>query len=108
MYLVALPVEGIPEGPLPARYWLILGWLAIMAAAAFSIWFKLLQRPGVKVSELNLWKFIIPVVGAILSWILVSEEKPDWLTIIGIFIITFSLILFFARNNKSEVIRVTN
>ena len=105
MYLVALPVEGIPEGPLPARYWLILIWLAIMAAAAFSIWFSLLQRPGVKVSELNLWKFIIPVVGAVLSWILVPDEKPDWLTITGIFIITFSLVLFFVRNNKAEVAR---
>ena len=59
-----------------------------MAAVAFSIWFILLQRPGVKVSELNLWKFIIPVVGAILSWILVPDENPEWLTISGMIIIT--------------------
>ncbi len=105
MYLMALPLEGVPEGPLPAEYWLVLIWLAIMASVAFSVWFRLLQRPGVKVSELNLWKFIIPVVGAILSWILVPDEKPDWLTIMGMFIITFSLVIFFTRNNKSIVIK---
>lgn len=107
MYLMALPLEGVPQGPLPAEYWLVLIWLAIMASVAFSVWFRLLQRPGVKVSELNLWKFIIPVVGAVLSWILVPDEKPDWLTIMGMFIITFSLVIFFARNNKTVVIKTS-
>jgi len=73
-----------------------------MAATAFSIWFKLLQRPGVKVSELNLWKFIIPVVGAILSWLLVPNESPEWLTISGMVIITISLIMFY-RSSKEPV-----
>jgi len=102
LYLIAIPAEGVKHGPLPAEYWLVLLWLAFMAAFAFSLWFKLLQRPGVKVSELNLWKFIIPVVGAILSWVLVPGEKPDWLTVAGMFIITFSLVLFFTRNHKHQ------
>ena len=105
IYLLAIPVEGIPQGPMPPEYWLVLLWLAFMAAFAFSLWFKLLQRPGVKVSEINLWKFIIPVVGAILSWILVPGERPDWLTVAGMFIITFSLILFFTRKHKPEEIK---
>jgi drug/metabolite transporter (DMT)-like permease len=99
LYLVSIPIEGAPAGPLPAEYWIVLGWLCFMGAAAFSIWYKLLQRPGVKVSELNLWKFIIPVAGAILSWLLVEGEKPDWLTISGMVIITASLILF-SKNLK--------
>jgi drug/metabolite transporter (DMT)-like permease len=95
MYLLSIPVEGIHHGPFPGRYWLILFWLSFMAAFAFSLWFKLLQRPGVKVSELNLWKFLIPVVGAILSWLLVPDEKPEWLTVSGMVIITVSLIMFY-------------
>jgi drug/metabolite transporter (DMT)-like permease len=74
-----------------------------MSAYAFSLWFKLLQRPNVKVSELNLWKFIIPVVGAILSWILVPGEKPEWLTITGMVIITSSLIGFFNNGRKLQL-----
>jgi len=102
LYLISIPVEGITAGPFPTDYWLILLWLSFMAATAFSIWFSLLQRQGVKVSELNLWKFIIPVAGAILSWLLVPGEKPEWVTITGMVIITGSLIMFFTNNKESR------
>jgi drug/metabolite transporter (DMT)-like permease len=95
IYLISIPTEGTARGPLPLVYWLDLLWLSFMSAYAFSLWFKLLQRPHVKVSELNLWKFIIPVVGAILSWLLVPGEKPDWLTIAGMIMISPTLIGFF-------------
>jgi drug/metabolite transporter (DMT)-like permease len=101
LYLVSIPAEGLPKGPLPFEYWMVLAWLSIMASLAFSIWFKLLQRPGVKVSELNLWKFIIPVVGAILSWFLVPDENPEWITVTGMVIIIGSLIMF----NTSSIIQ---
>ena len=101
LYLVSIPTEGVPDYPLPVDYWLSLAWLSVMAAIAFSIWFRLLQRPGVKVSELNLWKFIIPVMGAILSWIIVPDEYPEWITVSGMFIIILSLILFNTNNNKT-------
>ena len=101
IWLLSIPLEGGTKGELPGEYWLTLLWLSFMAACAFSIWFKLLQRPHVKVSELNLWKFIIPVVGAILSWLIVPGEKPEWLTIAGMIIITSSLILFYKNGRKS-------
>jgi len=104
LYLVSIPLEGPPHFSFPAEYWLILLWLSFMAAAAFSLWFILLQRPGVKVSELNLMKFLIPVVGAILSWLLIPDEKPEWLTISGMIIMTISLIMFYrsVKNTSSE------
>lgn len=80
---------------LRAEYWLTLIWLSLTSAIGFSTWYKLLQRPEVKVSELNLWKFIIPVFGAIISWMVVPEEKPDLMTVAGIVIISSSLIFFF-------------
>lgn len=103
IYLLSLLFENRPEGPKPGAYWIDLAWLSFMSAAAFSLWYKLLQRPQVKVSELNLWKFIIPVVGAILSWLLVPGEKPEWLTITGMIIITMSLIGFFKKNGKTHL-----
>jgi drug/metabolite transporter (DMT)-like permease len=104
IYLLSLLVEKKPAGPKPGEYWIDLIWLSFMSAYAFSLWYKLLQRPQVKVSELNLWKFIIPVVGAILSWMLVPGEKPEWLTITGMVIITTSLIGFFKKNGKTHPI----
>jgi drug/metabolite transporter (DMT)-like permease len=101
LYLISIPFEARHVGPLPMRYWMILLWLSFMAASAFSIWYKLLQRPGVKVSELNLWKFINPVTGAILSWLLIPDEYPELLTISGMVIITLSLIIYYSSTKES-------
>ena len=100
IYLLSLIFEVRPQEPMPGEYWASLAWLSFMSAYAFSLWYKLLQRPHVRVSELNLWKFLIPVVGAILSWILVPGENPEWLTIAGMVIITTALILFYKNGTK--------
>jgi drug/metabolite transporter (DMT)-like permease len=102
LFLSSLMFEQKVSIHQPTVYWLDLLWLSFMSATAFSLWFKLLQRPGVKVSELNLWKFIIPVVGAILSWLLVADENPEWLTIIGMIITTGSLILYYFSTRKPD------
>ena len=104
IYLISIPVEGLSHEPKPAEYWMALIWLSFVGAYAFSLWFKLLQRPHVKVSELNLWKFIIPVAGAILSWIFAPGEEPELPTIAGMIIITGSLILF-SKNGWRNLIK---
>jgi len=86
----------------PALYWVVLIWLSFMSASTFSIWYILLKRPEVKVSELNLWKFILPVIGAILSWLMVPDENPDWVTVTGMIIIALSLIFFFGVTGRKE------
>jgi len=96
IFFLALILEKPAEEILPASYWMSLLWLSFVAAFAFSTWYKLLQRPEVRVSELNLWKFLIPVFGAIISWIVIPEEKPDIMTVGGIVIISTSLLLFFS------------
>jgi drug/metabolite transporter (DMT)-like permease len=100
LLLLSIPFEKAAGHDLPMEYWLVLMWLTFMAASAFSIWFALLQRPGVKVSELNLWKFLTPVSGAVLSWLLIKDEHPEWLTIIGMIIITTSLIAYYKKPLK--------
>ena len=102
LWIFSILFENGPRGDLPTEYWMVLIWLTFMAAAAFSIWFLLLQRPGVKVSELNLWKFLTPVAGAVLSWMLIKDEHPEWLTIIGIIIITASLIIYYKKPSKES------
>jgi drug/metabolite transporter (DMT)-like permease len=100
LFAVAIPTEGINWGPFPPAYYYSLFWLAFLSAAAFAIWYTLLQRPGVKVSILNTWKFLIPVSGAALSWILIKEEKPDWISIAGMAVITLSLVILNYANRK--------
>jgi len=103
MFLLSFIFEDVPSKPnFPLNYWLVILWLAFMSAFTFSKWYVLLKRPEVKVSELNLWKFIIPVFGAILSWMIVPGEHADWVTITGMIIISLSLIWFFGVTGRRE------
>lgn len=100
LFLVSIPIEGINMGPFPPTYYFALAWLSFLSAAAFTIWNTLLKRPGIKVSILNVWKFLIPVSGASLSWILLSNEKPDLISIIGMLFIAISLVTLNYANRK--------
>ncbi|MBT3382390.1 MAG: hypothetical protein HN778_20090 [Prolixibacteraceae bacterium] len=51
---------------------------------------------------MNFWKFLIPVLGAILSWIILSNESPDFTSILGMVIIAFSLVALNYANRKQN------
>lgn len=108
IWLFSIPMEGIPHFTIhPQPYYVALAWLSFVSAAGVSIWTKLLKRPGIVVSELNFWKFLIPVSGAILSWTFLPDEHVNLISIVGIVIIGSSLILlnlynrgFFSKSKK--------
>lgn len=93
--LMLLITSFIVERPViqiyPPEFYAALLWLAIIPAGAFSLWYGLLQKPGVKVSELNVWKFLVPVTGCVLAWMILPDESPDWTSVTGIVIITIAL-----------------
>jgi len=97
IFILSLFIEGFEFSVKPPAYYISLSWLSIMSATAFSFWFIVLNRPGVKVSEINVWKFIVPVFGAILSWMLIEGEKPQWHTITGMLLIAISILVIFGR-----------
>jgi drug/metabolite transporter (DMT)-like permease len=102
LVLISLPVEGLPDKSFPVEYFVALAWLSFLSAAAISIWNTLLRRPLVKVSKLNVWKFLIPVSGAVLSWILLPEESPDLVSVSGMAIIGISLVALNLPQKKRE------
>jgi drug/metabolite transporter (DMT)-like permease len=102
LFLVSIPKEGLNMGPFPAKYYFALTWLSFLSAAAFTIWNTLLKRPGVKVSNLNVWKFLIPVSGAILSWIILTDEKPDLISLAGMATIAVSLLTLNYANRRAN------
>lgn len=92
LYLLSLPVEGLQWQVKELEYYGALAWLSFVSAAALSIWFHLL-RSNIQVSELNIWKFLIPVSGACLSWILVEGEYPEIYSVTGMVLIVVALII---------------
>lgn len=93
LLVVSFPLEGLPQQSFPPEYFFALGWLSFLSAAAITIWNTLLRRPSVKVSELNIWKFLIPVSGAILSWLILPDEAPDFVSILGMILIASALLI---------------
>jgi len=91
LLLIALPFEGLPNFKLPAVFYGELLWLATISAIAFAIWFHLLSK--IKVSKLNLWKFIIPLCGAALSWIFIPGEHPTVTSLTGMALIVGGIII---------------
>lgn len=100
LVLVSIPLEQPRWGVHPKEYYFALGWLAIVSSMAITIWFSLLGRDGVKVSNLNTWKFIIPIFGACISWLILPDESPDLISILGMMVIAFSLLMLNYFNKK--------
>jgi drug/metabolite transporter (DMT)-like permease len=101
LFLFSIPVEGIEFTPKPLEYYLSLAWLSLLSAVAITIWVTLLKRPHIVVSDLNLWKFLIPVAGALLAWIILPEESPDWMSVGGM-LITGSSLIFLNLYNRAK------
>ena len=99
LLLSVLTGESVPT-EVPLTFLAALLWLSFVSACAFTIWYSLLKRPEVKVSEVNLFKFIIPVSGAVLSWLIMPEDTPDLISVVGMVLIAGSIILFYARKEK--------
>lgn len=94
LFLTSFAVEGVPSFNFPARFWLALSWLSFLSAAAFWCWMKALLMKDVKISDLNVWKFIIPVSGAILCWIFLPNESPARWELIGMTVVATSIVVY--------------
>lgn len=95
--IVSFFFEDVSFVAKPLPYYAALGWLSFLSAAAFSLWFVVLSRPEIKVSEINVWKFIIPILGAILSWIIIRNEGPQWNTIVGMILIAMAIVIIYGK-----------
>jgi len=103
LFILGIFTEGYRSGPFPVEYYASLTWLSFLSAAAISIWYTLLKRPGVKVSELNFWKFIIPMLGAISSWLILPDENPTLIAIIGMILVAIALITLSRFGKKKSI-----
>jgi len=92
LFAAGICVEGVPEIPRVTKFYYLLLWLSFISAAAFTLWFRLLKT--VPVASLNVWKFLLPVFGVILSWIFTAGESPDILTGAGTAAVALSILLY--------------
>ena len=106
LLLVLAAVTGRWEPfPTAGMFHVALAGKVFIAVATMVTWFALLARPEVKVSELNMWKFLMPVFGSIESWLLISGDRPNAYSVTGLIVLTVSLILFYNRPFREALSR---
>ena len=103
LYVTGVAIEGYKQfiGK-PIGFYLSLGTLVFVSVFAFSFWFIALQDKNTKVSEVNMCRLINPILGAILSWIMLPDEVPTFNTVAGMIIIVFSLVFYFKGKEYFE------
>ena len=103
LYVTGVAIEGYKQfiGK-PIGFYLSLGTLVFVSVFAFSFWFIALQDKNTKVSEVNMCRLINPILGAILSWIMLPDEVPTLNTVAGMIIIVFSLVFYFKGKEYFE------
>ena len=103
IYMVGLGTEGYHSfiGK-PSGFYISLGILVFISVFAFSFWFIALQSKGAKVSDINMCRLINPILGAVLSWVMLPDEYPTFSTVAGMIIIVSSLIIYFKGAEISQ------
>ncbi len=75
-------------------------WLALITSTTSLLWLYLISQKDVNISDISIWKLLIPTFGAILSWIILPNDKPSFLSIIALLLIVFSI--FISNKGKSK------
>lgn len=78
--------------------------LAIITAGATTIWNALLCQRGVHVTDLAIWRFLIPSAGAALSWLFLPNDNPSFVMICCLVLITSSILLSVIEFPRCELI----
>ncbi|NCN04320.1 MAG: DMT family transporter [Spirochaetales bacterium] len=92
LVLIVLGLAGGSPGlQAPVQGWLVLGYLALLSALAFTIWTNLLKYN--KVSSITVFNFMIPVSGALLSAIFLGESLGEWRYLIALPAVAFGIYL---------------
>jgi len=100
LFLISIPAEGLLTFRQPPVFYLSLLWLSFVSAAAFSIWYSLIQRPETRISELSMMNFLTPPLGATLSWIIMAGDSPDPYSVSGMIIISLAVLFFYSRSRR--------
>lgn len=107
IYGIGIATEGFHSFTgKPAGFYISLGMLVFISVFAFSFWFIALQDTNSKVSDINMCRLINPILGAVLSWIMLAGEYPTFSTVAGMLIIVSSLIIYFKGKELAEKAKI--
>jgi len=81
--------------------WGLLFYAAFLSAAAFSLWYSLLKYN--KAGEISIYKFMIPVSGAVLSALFVPGEKLNILMGAALLLVAVGIVVVNYRREAKKL-----
>ncbi|MDD4820674.1 MAG: DMT family transporter [Flavobacteriales bacterium] len=113
LLIASYAVEGFVPLPKEGQFYVSYAVMVVITVITLVTWFALLARSDVKVSSLNMWKFLIPIFGTVESWIFLKNDSPNVYSVTGMVILTASLLLFYHRpllqffkKNKDKSVKI--
>lgn len=100
LLLTAVPNLKVINFNPTSLFWVLLIYSAFLSAIAFSIWYTLLRYN--KAGEVTLYRFIIPVSGAILSAIFLPGEQFTAAILLALLLVAFGLVVVNYWNSRSQ------
>ncbi|MDI9458587.1 MAG: DMT family transporter [Bacillota bacterium] len=92
LLLLLLGGPALAEGTLRPSplFWVLFIYSAFLSAAAFSIWYILLKHN--KAGEITIYRFVIPISGAVLSVLVLPEEQFTSSILAALLLVTAGII----------------
>lgn len=81
------------------KAWILLIYSSFLSATAFSLWYSLLKYN--KAGEITIYRFAIPVSGALLSTIFIPGEKFTINLVLSLFLVALGIMSINYRKQKS-------
>lgn len=69
----------------------LLVYLSFLSAAAFSLWYLLIQYN--RLSSMAVYRFLIPICAALLSVALIEEERLHWTAVAALMLVCLGMVL---------------
>ncbi|WP_042439864.1 DMT family transporter [Clostridium amazonitimonense] len=100
LVMLALSLPKITKGSMVfnTKSSLLLIYSALLSAVAFSIWYTLLKYN--KAGEISIYRFFIPVSGALLSALFLPEENFTLPIFIALVLVALGVVFVNKRSNK--------
>lgn len=77
-------------------------YLSFITAGGSCLWNTIITHENVKLNEITIWNFLIPAMGAVLSWIFIKGDSPNIISVICLFLVICSILISVLNFSKTK------
>lgn len=81
-------------------------YLSFITAGGSCLWNTIVTHEGVSLNDISIWNFLIPAMGALLSWLFIDGDTPNVISVICLLLVVLSILIsvldFSNKTNKKR------